>query len=498
MLVLPMYVALGAPSVALPAIGRALAVPFGATAWVLAAWSLTSALAMPVAGRLLVRWNPFQVLVAGVVALAAGSALAGAGPTLFVVIVGRLIGGAGAGATVIAVFAAATALPGRHRIRALGIVAAASATASGCGTLLGGAVTAWLGWRAVLAIPVLALPLLLVALPSRRALTRSGGDERNGSTGRSGNDERNGSTGRSGSGERNGSTGRSGGERNGSTGRSGGGERNGSSERDGSTGRLDIVGAAVLSVLAGSVIALLQAHSVGLPAPVTLAGVLAAAGLWRRVRGTPDGFVPRRVIASRGFLAAGLIGGAVFAGYYGVLFRAPSLIEQATGGGPLVAGVFLVPAAACSVLAARLVGTLTDRFAGWRVTAGLAALTVVGVLVVAVFSGPIPVVAGTALTVCGFAGAQAVLVGLAPDLVAADDRDTAQGLLNFMNALGGGIGPAAVAGLSGIVPAPAALAALAALPLAGLVLSLTRRPAAVRRPTADHCLGPDATRGSPR
>ena len=166
LLVLPMYVALGAPSVALPAIGRELAVPFGATAWILAAWSLTSALAMPVAGGLLARWNPFQVLVAGVVILAAGSALAGFGPTLPVVIAGRLIGGAGAGATVIAVFAAATALPRRDRIRALGIIAAASATASGSGTLLGGAVTAWLGWRAVLAIPVLALPLLLAALPS--------------------------------------------------------------------------------------------------------------------------------------------------------------------------------------------------------------------------------------------------------------------------------------------------------------------------------------------
>ncbi|MFJ4634974.1 MFS transporter [Streptomyces hygroscopicus] len=449
MLVLPMYVALGAPSVALPAIGRALAVPFGATAWILAAWSLTSALTMPVAGRLLVRWSPFQVLVAGVVALAAGSVLAGAGPTLSVVIVGRLIGGAGAGATVIAVFAAATALPGRQRIRALGIIAAASATASGCGTLLGGAVTAWLGWRAVLAIPALALPLLLAALPSRRALTRSG----------------------SGSGS-------------------------GSGERNGSTGRLDIVGAAVLSVLAGSLITLLQAHSVGLPAPVTLvvaaAGALAAVGLWWRVRSTPDGFVPRRVIASRGFLAAGLIGGSVFAGYYGVLFRAPSLIEQATGGGPLEAGVLLVPAAACSVLAGRLVGTLTDRFTGWQVSAGLAALTVVGVLVVALFTGPIPIVLGMALTVCGFAGAQAVLVSLAPDLVAADDRDTAQSLLNFMNALGGGIGPAAVAGLSGIVPVPVALAALAALPLAGLVLSLTRRPTAGRRPE------PDAPRGSPR
>ncbi|WP_410672267.1 MFS transporter [Amycolatopsis sp. cmx-4-68] len=429
MLVLPMYVALGAPSVALPAIGRALTVPFGATAWILAAWSLTSALAMPVAGRLLARWNPFQVLVAGVVALAAGSALAGIAPNLPVVIAGRLIGGAGAGATVIAVFAAATALPGRDRIRALGIIAAAGATASGCGTLLGGAVTAWLGWRAVLAIPVLALPLLLAALPSRRALTQLGGGE-----------------------------------------------------RDGSAGRLDIVGAAVLSVLAGSLITLLQAHSVGLPTPVTLvvaaAGVLAAGGLWWRVRRTPDGFVPRRVITARGFPAAGLIGGTIFAGYYGVLFLAPSLIEQATGGGALEAGVLLVPAAACSVLTGRLVGALTDRFTGWQVAAGLAALTVAGVLVVAAFDGPIPVIAGTALTVCGFAGAQAVLVGLAAELVATGDRDTAQGLFNFMTALGGGIGPAAVAGLSGVVPVPMALAVLAALPLAGLVLSLTRRPGA--------------------
>ncbi|MGW1602471.1 MFS transporter [Streptomyces eurythermus] len=243
-------------------------------------------------------------------------------------------------------------------------------------------------------------------------------------------------------------------------------------------------------------ITLLQAHSVGLPAAVTLvvaaAGALAAVGLWWRVRGTPDGFVPRRVIASRGFLAAGIIGGTVFAGYYGVLFRAPSLIEQATGGGPLEAGVLLVPAAACSVLAGRLVGTLTDRFTGWQVSAGLAALTVIGVLVVAVSTGPVPIVLGTALTVCGFAGAQAVLVSLAPDLVAADDRDTAQGLLNFMNALGGGIGPAAVAGLSGIVPVPMALAVLAAFPLSGLVLSLTRRPTADRRPE------PGTTRGSAR
>ncbi|MEU6991366.1 MFS transporter [Streptomyces sp. NPDC046465] len=148
--------------------------------------------------------------------------------------------------------------------------------------------------------------------------------------------------------------------------------------------------------------------------------------------------------------------------------------------------MLLVPAAACSVPAARLVGALTDRFTGRQVSAGPAALTVVGVLVVAIFTGPIPVVVGTALTVCGFSGAQAVLMSLAPDLVTADDRDTAQGLLNFMNALGGGIGPAVVAGLSGLVPEPVALAVLAAFPLAGLVLSLTRRPTTDRRHRRRH------------
>ncbi|MFD5823936.1 MFS transporter, partial [Lentzea sp. NPDC060358] len=296
LLVLPQYVALGAPSVALPEIARGLEVPFGATAWVLAAWSLTSALAMPIAGGLMARWGPIRVLVAGVVALAAGSALAGAGPSLPVVVAGRLVGGAGAGATVIAVFALATAVAHPERTRALGVIAAVSATASACGTLLGGAGTEWLGWRAVLAIPVLALPVLPAVLPRRRITTHVA---------------------------------------------------NSAAER------FDVLGAAMLSVVAASLIAVLQAHSVGLSAEVVVvvaaAGTLSAVGLWWRVRRIPGGFVPRRVIGARGFLSAGFVGATVFAGYYGVLFVAPSLIERATGGGALQAGALLLPAAACSV-----------------------------------------------------------------------------------------------------------------------------------------------------
>lgn len=429
LLVLPQFVALGAPSVALPAIGRSLAVPFGATAWILAAWSLTSALAMPVAGRLITRRGVLPVLVGGIVALSAGSALAAAAPTLLVVIVGRLLGGLGAGATVIAVLAAAAALPPAERGRALGPIAAAGATASACGTLLGGALTAWLGWRAVLGFPVLALPLLLAVLPVRHSL----GPERD------------------------------------------------VSDR-GKGGQPDVTGAASLVVLTGAVITLLQAHSVGLPGAAVLVlgavAMFAALGLTWHVGQVPDGFVPRSVVGARGFPAAGFVGAGIFAGYYGVLFLGPAMLEQATGGGPLLAGALLVPAAVCSVLFGRVLTAVGGRWAPWELSAGLAALTVVGVLVVAVGVGPVTVVVGTALTVCGFAGAQPVLVGLVPDLVPEADRDTAQGLLTFLIFSGGAVGPALVAGLTGILSPPAALGVLVSLPLAGLAVCLVRRPGA--------------------
>ncbi|WP_308816648.1 MFS transporter [Pseudonocardia alni] len=429
LLVLPQFVALGAPSVALPEIGRSLAVPFGATAWILAAWSLTSALAMPVAGRLIGRRGPVPVLVGGIVALAAGSALAAAGPTLLVVVLGRLLGGLGAGAAVIAVLAAATALPPAERGRALGPIAAAGATASACGTLLGGALTAWLGWRAVLGLPVLALPLLLAVVPFRRSLAAA----RTGSDG-------------------------------------------------GAGGRPDVTGAATLVVLAGAVITLLQAHAVRLPVELVVGlvvvVVLAAAVLTRHVRRVPDGFVPRVVVGTRGLPAAGIVGAGIFAGYYGVLFLAPAMLEQATGGGPLLAGALLVPAAVCSLVVGRALTAVGGRWAPWRISAGLATLTVAGVLVVATGAGPVTVVVGTALAVCGFAGAQPVLVGLVPDLVPAADRDTAQGLLTFLIFSGGAVGPALMAGLTGLLPASAALVVLAVLPLVGLAACVLRRPGA--------------------
>ena len=420
-LLVPQFVALGAPSVALPTAGRALGVPFGAMSWVLVAWALMSAVGMPLSGRLASRWGVRRVLVGNVVLIAVGSALAALAPSLPVLIVGRLIGGFGAGGAVIASYAVVDERLGiEGRARALGIMAAFAGTASGCGTLLGGALTEWVGWRWVIAVPVVGL---LVLLPAARLAPSSGNEEE----------------------------------------------------------RIDLLGAALLALVGGAVIVLLQAHSTGLPTPLVLAlgvaAVVGALGLVRHVRHEPDGFVPRRVVGAPGFVAAGVTGLTIFAGYYGALFAAPALLERGADWSTLLVGAALLPAGLCSVVAGRVVGTLSTRITAWWITASLGALTAAGLLIgFLFFAHPVGVVVAVALATAGFAGAQAMLVGLVPKLVAKKDGDAAQGLFNFLIYGGSSIGPAAVGSLSSAIPLPVALAIVAAVPVGGMVVSLVLRP----------------------
>lgn len=168
-LLVPSFVALGAPSVALPSMARGLGVSFGALSWVLASWALCSAVAMPLFGRLSRRVGLRASLIVGVVLVAVGSITAALSPGLGVLIAGRSVGGAGAGALIISSYATVNArFEGAARGRALAVVAAVVITGSGCGTLIGGLLTAWPGWRMVLAVPALAV---LMAWPAARLAT---------------------------------------------------------------------------------------------------------------------------------------------------------------------------------------------------------------------------------------------------------------------------------------------------------------------------------------
>jgi hypothetical protein len=224
---------------------------------------------------------------------------------------------------------------------------------------------------------------------------------------------------------------------------------------------------------------LLQTRSTGLSLPVILAlvvaAVLSAAILVRRLRRRPDGFVPRRVVGAPGFLTSAVAGLAIFGGYYALLFAAPSLIEGNTGWGSLEVGAVLLPPALCSLVAARPIRPLTSRVRTWQITAVLGVLSMTGMLLGAL-GDPVFVVVALALAVCGFTGAQAVLFGLVPRLVADEDSDTAQGLFSFLVYGGSSIGTAVVGGLASALSLSAALAVVAIVPAAGVAVSVLGRP----------------------
>src|ERR1700736_1643528 len=100
----PASVAIGAASVALPTIASSLHGSFGSTAWVIAAWALGAAVSMPLMGRAAQRNGVRATLIAAAAMLTFGSVLAALGPSLLVIVIGRLIGGLGAGGTVISVY----------------------------------------------------------------------------------------------------------------------------------------------------------------------------------------------------------------------------------------------------------------------------------------------------------------------------------------------------------------------------------------------------------
>lgn len=424
----PVSVAVGAPWVALPAVSSALGVSFSATEWIISVWSLGAAVAMPLGGRLAQRWGLRATLGLSVAAMAAGSIIAAAAPILPVVVAGRLLGGLGAGGMIICVYACIDQTQDRRgRVTALAAVAVCQATASGSGSLIGGLLTAYLGWRASMAVPVLALVMLVPAL----RLTPGGADRGQ---------------------------------------------------------RLDVTGAVLLSVLAAATIALLHSASADLGPPILLVmagvGICAAAALVHHVRRHPGGFVPRGVVTAPGLLSGAVVGLTLFAGYYGVLSTAPELLARQHVS-PLQTGLLLLPAAMCGIMTGPALAALWRRRQPlWQTTALLGMLTATAALLAGWLPLPAVVAAGVALATIGFAAAQVILVGRVRDLVAPGDRSTAAGLFNFMLYGGSSIGPALAGGLSG-VSMPLALSAVAAVALAGTATSaLTRLRSGADAPTA--------------
>ena len=417
LLIAPSALGISTTAVALPTISQDLGLSHPQAAWVLAGYVLAQAMSVALFGRLADMRGTRVILLAGAALIAAGTLLAVTAGSFAPLLAGRMLQGAGVGASPVAGFSiAATLFDGAERGKAVALISAVLAVLSGSGSLIGGLLTDGLSWRAVVAVAALTLPATAGAL---HLASRSGEG----------------------------------------------------------VGRLDGVGAALVVVLASSVVLLLETPSIDFATWVVVAlgalVVAAAALLTRRVRRVPDGFIPAAVMRSRRYVLGALAALTLFGGYLAMLFAAPLLLLENHDWTPTQLGLVLLPAAIMGAGSARGVGYLIVTHDPFRLTAALALVSAAGLVLGGVADGaPALTTLALGMTIVGFMSAQVALVDRVPLVLDPEVRSIATGVFILIFLIGGALGSAAVAGLTDPLGLAGAVACVAVLPAAGAGLSL--------------------------
>jgi EmrB/QacA subfamily drug resistance transporter len=286
--------------------------------WVMNVYLLTIAVLVVTAGRIGDMFGRKRVFLVGLVAFALGSVVSGAAGDAGVLILGRILQGAGAApclalslALVVSVF------PPAEQPRALGIWAAVSAVALAIGPLVGG-VLIEIDWRVIfwLNLPVAALGVLITA----RAAPES--------------------------------------------------------TDPGSGTRIDWPGLAALSVgLTAVVLALNQSQAWSGAAVVVLAaiGLAALAAFWRVEHRAPEPIVEFALFRNGPYFGASAAAFALVGAYWAVMFFQPQYLQDVRGHSPITCGLLILPVTVPMVLVSPFSGRLIGRFGARRLmTAGMA------------------------------------------------------------------------------------------------------------------------------
>jgi EmrB/QacA subfamily drug resistance transporter len=142
--------------VALPSIGREFGVSVNGLQWIVTAYGLTLAGFLLLSGRVGDMYGRKKLFIIGVLVFSLASLIGGIAPSEIVLILARVVQGLGAAmasATGLSILAAAFP-EGKERNSALSVFAAASGSGFAAGMILGGVITATLGWRWVFDINV--------------------------------------------------------------------------------------------------------------------------------------------------------------------------------------------------------------------------------------------------------------------------------------------------------------------------------------------------------
>jgi hypothetical protein len=252
---------------------------------------------------------------------------------------------------------------------------------------------------------------------------------------------------------------------------------------EGSGARLDLLGAVLVAGTSAGLVMLVQSPSTG--ATVAGIGALllllgAPTVAWW-VRRRPHGFLPAEVLHNAVVVRSAVAAAAVPASWFALLIAVPAVLVN-DGWEPWQVGVALLPSAVVGLAAPKIASPLLDRLGGSTslLVAGLTAAVamLVAALGAYVVSAPLLVTAVMAVTFA-FGLGQPALMAVVGDAVDERVRGVALGIATLMFMVGGGVGSAVVGGLASVLTMPGSLALLSGVALV-TVTAITRRP---RQPT---------------
>lgn len=397
-----------AVAVVLPVIADDLEITSGRAALTVSCYSLALAVGSAIFGRLGDILGIRAPLVIGLGIMVTASCAGALAESLPALLAARAFQGLGAAAVPALTLAAIQAVfAGDGRARAMATYASVGATINALGPVVGAMLVEPLGWRPVVAIPVVSLALLALVwhdLPTTR--------------------------------------------------------------QPGAT--LDLPGAFLVALGATGAVLALQAGTLGrVPAAVGALALLTAAPIAvLRARRHPDGIVQAALVRDVGARRSLLTAVSLSSAWFGMLVAIPTTLAAA-GWSSIRVGLLLIPCAVLGLIAPRITGPVLLRVGPPRsqfiAMSGVTTALLLASLGVSTAS-PLPLVLATLALMASFGLGQPAMTALVVDAVPSHSRGGALGLLTLFFLMGGGLGAAAVGGLGEEIGLGRAVLVLTILP----------------------------------
>ena len=384
-------------NVVVPVIGEEYGVTEAQVGWVITGFLLAFAIGIPLYGRAADVFSVRRAFIAGLATFAVGSLVCALAPTLWALVLGRIVQGAGGAAIpALASVSVARILPPGERGSALGLIVSSVGIGGAVGPIFGGVVGTLAGWHtlfiATFLLTLALIPAVMYVLPAEGA---------------------------------------------------------------GGVQGFDLPGGILIGLAAGLFLfGITQGQVTGFGSPSSWASfagaALAAAGFAWRIGHAADPFVSPTLFRNGPYVAAVVVGYFCMLANISALVFVPLLVSEVNGLSPGQAGLVLTPSAIFLAVVSPIAGRLSDKI-------GVRPLIVSGLLVMfssvlflSTFApGASPVVAALGMlgVGVGFALANSPNVNAAAAALPPDQVGVGLGIFNGAFFLGGGTGPAVVGAL---------------------------------------------------